>query len=236
MAIGMGGKGIKSEDAGYLSDESEFYGTHIPGHPRHLGARLTESGDEAMKQDYEARALAFDPADYWERKLPSLTEIANQNLENAKAQKAAPAATLYNPYEGLFSARQLGETVDDFLERLPPATTSVTEIVHWIYIANPYRKAPKRDEKDQKESDEAPPDEKSDWAQFVVLGGNLLEELTTIRHKMEKEKAGRVKATITRAVNPEKDKIVKKLLDTAVELHCTSGKVSTTCIFVASAH
>jgi hypothetical protein len=208
MAIGMEGKGIKSEDTGYLSDESDFYGTHISVHPRHIGARLTESGDEAMKQDYDARALAFDPADYWKRKTPSLTEIANQNLGNAKDQKAAPAVTLYNPYEGLFSARQLGETVDDFLERLPPATTLVTETIHWIYIANPYRRAPNRDDKDQKESDEAPPDEKSDWAQFVVLGENLLEELITIRHKIEKEKAGKPKATITRAVNPEKDKTV----------------------------
>jgi len=30
MAIGVGGKGLKSEDAGYLSDESDFYGTHTP--------------------------------------------------------------------------------------------------------------------------------------------------------------------------------------------------------------
>jgi hypothetical protein len=29
MAIGRGGKGIKHEDAGYLSDESDFYGIHI---------------------------------------------------------------------------------------------------------------------------------------------------------------------------------------------------------------
>jgi hypothetical protein len=175
-----------------------------------------------VKQEYESKALAFDPAEYIEHKIPSLTAIANANLKNTKVVKAA---TLYNPYEGSLSGRQLGETVDEFLERLPPATTSVTDIINWIYIANPYRKAPKRDEHGQKERDEAPPDEESDWAQFVVLGGNLLEELTTIRHLIEKEKAGKPKATITRAVNPEKDKIVKKLLDTAVELHCTSGKV-----------
>jgi len=176
-----------------------------------------------MKQEYGVRAQSFDPAEYWKHKIPSLTEIANANLENATVTKAA---TLYNPYEGAFSGRQLGETVDEFLERLPPATTPITDIVHWIYIANPYRKAPKRDEHEQNESDEAPPDEESDWARFVVLGGNLLEELTTIRHTIEKQKAGKAKAIITRAVNPEKEMIVKKLLDTAVELHCTSGKVS----------
>jgi Domain of unknown function (DUF1917) len=176
-----------------------------------------------MKQEYEARALSFDPAEYVKHKIPSLTEIANANLKDTKAPRAP---TLYNPYEGAFSGRQLGETVDEFLARLPPATTSITDIIRWIYIANPYRKAPRRDEHDGKESDEAPPDEESDWAQFVVLGGNLLEELTAIRHTIEKQKVGKTKAAITRAVNPEKDKIVKKLLDTAVELHCTSGKVS----------
>ncbi|KAE9369364.1 DUF1917-domain-containing protein [Stipitochalara longipes BDJ] len=203
MAIGIGGKERKSEDTGYLSDESDFY------------------GDETVKQEYEAQALAFDPAEYLKHKIPSLTEIANTNLKNAKVVKAA---TLYNPYEGSLSGRQLGESVDEFLERLPPATTSVTEIIPWIYIANPYRKALKRDGHDQKESDEAPPDEESDWAQFVVRGGNLLKELTTTRHTIEKEKVGKPKMAITRAVNLEKDKIVKKLLDTAVELHCTSGK------------
>jgi len=175
-----------------------------------------------VKQEYEAQALAFDPAEYLKLQTHSLTELANKNLKNAKVVQAA---TLYNPYEGNFSARQLGESIDEFLERLPPATTSVSDTTPWIYIANPYRKARKRDEHDQKESEEAPPDEESDWAQFVVLGGNLLEELTTIRHTIEKQNPGKPKATITRAVNPEKDKIVRKLLDTAVKLHCTTGKV-----------
>lgn len=220
MAIGIGGKGVKFEDTGYLSDESDFYGTHIP----HLTqrTRLIKLGDEAMKQEFEARAQSFDPAEYWERKIPSLTEIANSNTENAKVVKAA---TLYNPYEGRFSGRQLAESVDDFLKRLPPATTSVTEILPWIFIANPYRKASNKDGNDQKNNEEAPPGEESDWAQFVILGNNLLEELTTIRHNIDKQKPGKAKGTITKAVTTEKDKIVKMLLDTAVQLHCTSGKV-----------
>lgn len=32
MAIGRGGKVDRSEDTGYLSDESDFYGTHIAVH------------------------------------------------------------------------------------------------------------------------------------------------------------------------------------------------------------
>lgn len=144
-------------------------------------------------------------------------------MQSANVRKAA---TLYNAYEGNFAGRQLTETVDDFLERLPPATTQVTDLVPWIYIWNPYQKASKREEHDHKEvTEEVPQDEESDWAQLVVLGGNLLEELTTIRHTIEKQKSGQAKAAVTKAVNIQKDKIVKKLLETAVELHCTSGKV-----------
>ena len=187
--------------------------------------RLTELrvGDEATKRDLEQRALSFDPEEFLKHKTPSLTEVANVNMQSGNAGNAA---TLYNAYEGNFAGRQLTETVDDFLERLPPATTQATDLVRWIYIWNPYQKASKREEHDHKEvTGEAPPDEESDWAQLVVLGGNLLAELTTIQNTIEKQKAGQAKATITKTVNIQKDKIVKKLLETAVELHCTSGKV-----------
>lgn len=137
-------------------------------------------------------------------------------------------ATLYNPYEGTDCGRQLGETVEQFLQRLPPATTPQTFKAPWIYIANPFRKAPTQVcvEGVKKEvNDEGPPDENSDWAQFVVLAGNLLQELTGIRHEIEKNKAGQDKGQITKAVNVQKDLIIRKILDTAVDLHCTSGKV-----------
>ena len=118
--------------------------------------------------------------------------------------------------------------MEEFLERLPPATSQVTEILPWIYIANPFRKArtPSRAELSQEKlSAEAPEEEGSDWAQFVVLGGNLLEELTRLRHEIEKKKAGQAKSTITKALNVQKEIIVQKILGAAVELHCTSGKV-----------
>lgn len=179
-----------------------------------------------MKAELHQRALEFDAAEYRNRKTPSLTELANSNMQIAKETKTDTPATLYNPYEGNFCGRQLSETVDEFLHRLPPATTKQSNLVHWIFIANPFRKAPKRDEDAGKDvSEEGPPDEESDWARFVVLGGNLLEELTTMRHNIEKQKSGAAKATITKALNPQRNKIVQKLLDTAVECGCTSGKV-----------
>lgn len=53
----------------------------------------------------------------------------------------------------------------------------------------------------------------------------MLEELTTHRHTIEKKNPGKAKGTITKAVNAHKEEMVKKLLDTAKELHCTTGKV-----------
>jgi hypothetical protein len=186
--------------------------------------KADKSGDEATKQELEARAESFDAGDWWEHKKPSLVEIAQTNISTAVTPKAA---TQYNPYEGNFSGRQLGETVDEFLQRLPPATSQLCNELPWIYIANPFRKVPSvvKSELSQEIKEEGPPDEESDWAQFVVQGGNLLQELTGIRHEIEKKNPGKAKQTITRTLTPKKDEIVKRLLDTAVELHCTSGKV-----------
>ena len=191
-----------------------------------LPARLTsQSGDEAVKQDFEGRASAFNVAAWWKRRIPSLTEIANANIT---ADVAKETAVLFNPYEGEFCGRQLDETVEEFLERLPPATTPVSGLIPWIYIANPYRKARKAPKVGKSLEDlnaEGPPADDSDWVQFVVLGGKLLDGLVNIKHDIEKKKVGAAKSVVTKAVNVQRDMIVKKLLDTAVDCHCTSGKV-----------
>jgi hypothetical protein len=191
-----------------------------------LPARLTsQSGDEAVKQDFEGRASAFSVAAWWKHRIPSLTEIANANIAAGVAKEAA---VLFNPYEGNFCGRQLNETVQEFLERLPPATTPVSGLVPWIYIANPYRKARRARKVGESREDlnaEGPPADNSDWAQFVVLGGKLLDGLMHIRHDIEKKKVGAAKSAVTKAVNVQRDMTVQKLLDTAVDCHCTSGKV-----------
>jgi hypothetical protein len=185
------------------------------------------SGDEAVRQDLEGQVADFNVSEWWQNKMTSPTEIAEANVKSGMKQKTA---TLYNPYEGQFCqfcARQLSESVEDFLQRLPPQTTPVSEHIPWIFIANPYRKAPKAEEVKQGDiNGEAPSDEDSDWAQFVVRAGKLLKELTVIMNDIKKKKAGQAKASITKAYHAQRDLIVNKVLDTAVELHCTSGKVS----------
>lgn len=177
-----------------------------------------------MKQDLEDRARRFSARKWWKDSAVALTSTARSDTKTTASNKVV---TLYNPYEGLVNARQLTETVEEFLQRLPPRSTPMSDIGPWIRISNPYRKAPSL-ETSRKIHDEGPPEEGSDWAQFVVLGGSMLEELTAIRLEIEKQKPGKAKSTITKAYNPRKDAIVQRLLDSAAELHCTSGKVSDT--------
>lgn len=222
MAIRKGVNVVEQEEMAYLSDDSSFYGISIaiPLFEAHKADTII-SGDEAVQQEMEERASSFNPAEWWEHRIPSLTETASANLASATVTKAPK---LYNPYEGNPCGRQLAESVDEFLHRLPPASTPASSRAPWIFIANPYRKAPKPN--NEGELAEGPPDDDSQWARFVVEGGNLLEELLILKNKIEKEKAGSTKATVTKALNVQRNIIVEKLLDTAVEMHCTSGKVS----------
>lgn len=126
-------------------------------------------------------------------------------------------ATLYNPYEGQKCGRQLSETVEEFLKRIPPSTTQTTTDIPWIYIANPFVKRPNiiSEAKPQGLASEGPPGENSDWAEFVERGESILGELSWI---------GQSKSS-ARAIKSHTQGITQKLLDTAAELHCTTGKV-----------
>lgn len=137
---------------------------------------------------------------------------------------------LYNVYEGLPCARQLSETVDEFLQRLPPATTQQSILLPWIFIANPYipnnrkqvlpSQAPAADL-----ITEAPPEPESDVRRFREMGTALLEELTRLKQHNERKYAGQPATTVTREIDVRKTQIVQKILDAAQETHVRSGKV-----------
>lgn len=136
-------------------------------------------------------------------------------------------AQLSNPYEGLSYARQLEETADVFLERLPPSRTPWSAETPWIYVANPFRKVDRRikEESATNVATEGPPEDESEWSKFVVHGNKLLEKLKILQNEINKDNFGNAKGTITKKINVERDKIVKEILDTAIDLRCTSGKV-----------
>ncbi|KAF6815551.1 DNA polymerase ii large subunit-like protein [Colletotrichum sojae] len=95
------------------SEESDFY------------------GDEKTVATLESRVDSFNVTQWWEE--------ANAIQVGRKAKtEVGDSPKLHNPYAGVVYAWQLTETVDDFLARLPPETTEVSDHVPWIFICNPY--------------------------------------------------------------------------------------------------
>ena len=165
------------------------------------------SGDTPTKRDLSNRAASFCATTWWAQSIATPTAMALANL-------SAPAVQpkLYNPYEGSVCGRQLGETIDEFLERLPPLTTPQCEQVPWIFIGNPYRDVPSIMEGEHTAGQ---------WAEFVARGGKLLQDLRTYQAELkQREELGRV-----RLYNEQREKVVQQLRDVAVKLKCTSGKV-----------
>lgn len=91
----------------------------------------------------------------------------------------------FNIYADYPSGRQLSETVETFLKRLPPLCTSIIEYGPWIYVANPY--SPRSQFRE-------------DQATFVRKGHELLEEFTALKAGIEASMPGKAKTVIGRKV------------------------------------
>lgn len=126
---------------------------------------------------------------------------------------------LQNPYEGRsYMARQLSETIPDFVKRMPPLTSSGDG--SWIWIANPVVKGKGNGNNNGKD--------RFDLANFQDLGVQLLENFDAKRTQIESENVGKVQSTITRKLGPHRDKLKEDILDIAIKHGVTSGKVSLT--------
>jgi len=133
---------------------------------------------------------------------------------------------LHNPYEGVRYAWQLDETVDAFLARLPPSTTPVTAVDHWIYICNPYIPLePKSQSANQHVpgcEDEAPLEAHTKLDLFIQGG---LERLHLLSDFIARTKsAAMTKSIATREMNKERSLAVTQILDLAHHLHVRCGK------------
>lgn len=115
-----------------------------------------------------------------------------------------------NYYEGLPTAKQLSEPIDEFLERLPPSTTPRSQ-GPWIWIANPY---PMKGSQ---------PDS-GDIGAFKQAGFNLLEEYLARKEEVEMKNPGKPAATITRILRPERLKLEPAIFAIAKDKHVMDGK------------
>lgn len=74
--------------------------------------------------------------EWWDRR-----NAVTSHLQHAIHKQPAPAlpnGRLHNPYEGQPGARQLSESIEHFLSRLPPSTTDRRPALDWVRISNPY--------------------------------------------------------------------------------------------------
>ena len=114
----------------------------------------------------------------------------------------------YNPYEGDDMAKQLNETLESFLSRLPPSGTTV-ESGPWIWIANPFsaRRA-----------------SQGDIGGFNDAGNELLEEYIRRRRALEDQNPEKAPGTITRKLKADREWLEKSINKAARDKGVTHGK------------
>ncbi|KAL8711087.1 MAG: hypothetical protein Q9220_004468 [cf. Caloplaca sp. 1 TL-2023] len=191
---------VDNDLASFISDDSSFYGSSAPR-------------DDETRAKLEQRAQEYDPAPYWahhEHLLPVIIAKARAKAQaQASSASLAPERPLYNPYGGQTSGRQLNESVEQFLQRLPPLTTPTSAACSWIYVANPHATSRPTD---------------ADKAGFMQEGERLLGEFSEKQDEIETFMAGKAKGTITRKLTPLRKALEEGLLGKAKEKGFTSGK------------
>ncbi|CAL3969771.1 unnamed protein product [Diplocarpon coronariae] len=147
--------------------------------------------DENIRNELKVRAVTFEVEEWWAGKKPSLVELSWENMD---AESDQVTAKMSNPYAGKVYGRQLEETVEEFLQRLPPATTQVTtKFLEWAQF-------------------------------FCEGKGLLEPLVTSRHDVEKKHVGKASKATVTKVLNSETKEVFGKPLNTAVDLRCTSGK------------
>jgi hypothetical protein len=122
---------------------------------------------------------------------------------------------LYNRLEGVSTARQLTETVDEFLKRLPPRSTISGS---WIWITCP-AKGKKVDTHRAPELQDSPDDDMIDRACA------LLSQFDSEKEQIATSNPNAVQSTITRKLGPLREQLKQDILDLAVRNGVTCGKV-----------
>lgn len=173
----------------HISDDSSFY------------------GDDEVKQQLESQAESFSVEAYRSTSRINLTALALKNMLVDKAAKQKKPVKLLNRLEGERHARQLAESIPEFLKRLPPYTTQQSEIGPFIWILNPY----------------APPSA-GKIAAFKAAGSIILDDLTARKASLEASMKGKAKSTITKKYIPLRLAAEQAILKAAQEAGVTDGK------------
>jgi hypothetical protein len=179
-----------------------------------LGFYILTETDESGKRASSPTAadIEFQVNNYWANhsKLPSV--IAHKARVTRLSQPPPPPPRpAYNPFEDHWSGRQLDETVDEFLRRLPVVTTTIPEAKDaWLWVANPY----------------APREERRvDIGTLKQQGVAILEAYREKAVQVELELEGKGQAMIMRRLSPMREELKDSLLWLASKTGVVTGKV-----------
>lgn len=160
----------------------------------------------------EKRAKTFDVRKYWvnhDRDLHVMFPAQTAEVpDRAESGPPIPKGGMHNRYEGLASAWQSHETVDDFLSRLPVLKSSW--VGPWLWVANPYADR------------DAEPESRN--VNFMQEAPRLLSDYLELRRQTTEDNPGTVPGVITRKLKPARDKLKQDILSLAKRAGMTSGK------------
>lgn len=175
---------------GWVSDDSSFYGGELEQE------RLEELGEE------------FNSTEHWAMH----GKLVNTIAAKARARlptRSIPPVKLHNPYEGKADSWQLGESITDFTNRLPPVTSRIGDVGPWIRVANPY---PERQDKSGR------------IGEFKEAGEELLRKFRETKSRVEADNPGKVREIITRKLASDRESLKEQIKELARSTGVLSGK------------
>ncbi|KAI9722873.1 MAG: hypothetical protein M1828_004439 [Chrysothrix sp. TS-e1954] len=174
----------------FISDDSSFYGDDD----------VKERLEQTVEESWNSNATVYHSVHASETYVLGYKPKAHD--EAARPEKKQEEE-LWNPYSHLTNAWQLGESVEDFLTRLPPSKSFFRE--GWIWVANPRRqRQPKR----------------SDLAGFNEAAKKLFDQYTSLKDHIATSGYPR-----TKKAKADRDKLQHEILQVlAVKYDVLCGK------------
>lgn len=201
--------------AGYISDDSDFYGK-LASAPNWLCICLqSHTGTLKTRKKLESRSKKTTTKQLVQRWTRD--RAAHPTASISLTASDTVEQTLHNRLEGVSTARQLTETVDEFLERLPPRTTITSD---WIWVTCPILKGKGK----AAESRHIPELEESP-EQMMGRARALLSQFAAEKERLISANSNSTQSTITRKLGPLRERLKEDILDLAVASGVTSGKV-----------
>lgn len=167
--------------------------------PAEAAARASEQHKSKITDHTK---LSVDDGDHMR-----LDPIPSTTTESRAIEQRKPV----NYYEGISTAKQLSEPLDDFLNRLPPSSTPRSQ-GPWIWIANPYP------------ADNTSQPESGDIGGFKQAGFKLLEEYQRQWKEKRAQNPSLPAGVITRKMKAERDNLEPAILALAREKRVVTGK------------